>query len=176
MIKPASWPRGLVLVPLVGASDSLVNALALWVAWVLISLAHGAAMTFLRTRLTACQQLLASIVLAATMTACADLLAQAWMLERHDALSLYPGWIALSCVTLERLIVVETRMLAHLRLAGQFGLLIISLGALREMIGASVPLALLVPGGFILLGLLLAAYQAWTSTPPRSPLEEKPRP
>jgi electron transport complex protein RnfE len=171
MIKPASWPRGLVLVPLVGASDSLVNALALWVAWVLISLAHGSAMTFLRTRLSVRQQLLASIVLAATMTACA-----AWMLERHDALSLYIGWIALSCVTLERLTVVETRMLAHLRLAGQFGLLIISLGALREMIGASVPLALLVPGGFILLGLLLAAYQAWTCTPPRSPLEEKPRP
>jgi len=176
MIKPASWPRGLVLVPLLGASDSLVNALALWVAWVLISLAHGSAMTFLRTRLSVRQQLLASIVLAATMTACADLLAQAWMLERHDALSLYIGWIALSCVTLERLTVVETRMLAHLRLAGQFGLLIISLGALREMIGASVPLALLVPGGFILLGLLLAAYQAWTCTPPRSPLEEKPRP
>ncbi|MCL6703449.1 Rnf-Nqr domain containing protein [Pseudomonas sp. T1.Ur] len=176
MIKPASWPRGLVLVPLVGASDSLVNALALWIAWVLISLAHGSAMTFLRTRLAACQQLLASIVLAATMTACADLLAQAWLLERHGALSLYIGWVALSCVTLERLTVVEPRLLAHLRLAGQFGLLITSLGALREMIGTSVPLALLAPGGFILLGLLLAAYQAWTGIKPRSTLEETPRP
>jgi len=176
MIKPASWPRGLILVPLVGASDSLLNALALWLAWALISFAHGSAMTLLRTRLAACQQLLASIVLAATMTACADLLAQAWMLDRHDALSFYIGWIALSCVALESLTVVEHRMLAHLRLAGQFGLLITSLGALREMIGAGVPLALLAPGGFILLGLLLAAYQAWTCTPHRSPLEEKPRP
>ncbi|MCW1243286.1 NADH:quinone oxidoreductase [Pseudomonas sp. SAICEU22] len=176
MIKPASWHRGLVLVPLVGASDSLVNALVLWLTWVLISFAHGLTMALLRPRLTACQRLFAAIILAAAMAACADLLAQAWILERYGTLSLYIGWIALSCVALEHLTIIEPRMLAHLRLAGQFGLLISSLGALREMIGAGVPLALLAPGGFILLGLLLAAYQAMTCTPSRSSLEEKPRP
>ncbi|MFW9267429.1 Rnf-Nqr domain containing protein [Pseudomonas sp. NR3] len=170
------WSRGLVLVPLVGASDSLVNALVLWLAWVLISLAHGSTLALLGPRLTDRQRLIASCVVAAAMTACADLLVQAWMLERHGALSMYTAWIALSCVTLEQTAVVERRWLAHLRLAAQFGLLIVSLGALRELIGRGVPMALLAPGGFILLGLLLAAYQAWTGTNPRSTQEETPRP
>lgn len=171
-----SWPRALVLVPVVGASDSLVNALILWLAWVVISFAHGSAMALLRRRLTACQQLLASIAVAAAMTACTDLLAQAWILERHGPLAVYIGWIALSCVALEHAATIERRMTVHLRLAGQFGLLIIILGALRELIGRGVPLALLAPGGFILLGLLLAAYQAWIGTETRSTLEETPRP
>lgn len=171
-----SWPRALVLVPVVGASDSLVNALILWLAWVVISFAHGSTMALLRPRLTACQQLIASIAVAAAMTTCADLLAQAWILERHGALAVYIGWIALSCVALEHTATIERRMTVHLRLAGQFGLLVIILGALRELIGRGVPLALLVPGGFILLGLLLAAYQAWIGTKTRSTLEETPRP
>ncbi|WP_325919277.1 Rnf-Nqr domain containing protein [Pseudomonas frederiksbergensis] len=170
-----SWPRALVLVPVVGASDSLINALILWLAWVVISFAHGSTMALLRPRLTACQQLIASIAVAAAMTACADLLAQAWILERHGALAVYIGWIALSCVALEHT-ATERRMTVHLRLAGQFGLLVIILGALRELIGRGVPLALIVPGGFILLGLLLAAYQALIGTKTRSTLEETPRP
>ncbi|WP_434609097.1 Rnf-Nqr domain containing protein [Pseudomonas sp. R1-7] len=171
-----SWPRALVLVPVVGASDSLVNALILWLAWVVISFAHGSTMALLRPRLTDCQQLLASIAVAAAMTACTDLLAQAWILERHGALAVYIGWVALSCVALEHTATIERRMTVHLRLAGQFGLLIIILGTLRELIGRGVPLALLAPGGFILLGLLLAAYQAWIGTKTRSTLEETPRP
>ncbi|WP_434578188.1 NADH:quinone oxidoreductase [Pseudomonas sp. Z5-35] len=176
MNKPAAWTRGLVLVPLVGASDSLINSLLLWCAWVLISFTHGGTMILLRQRLTANQRLLASVVLAATLTACAGLVAQAWLLERHAALSLYIGWIAVSCVALEHATIVEPRMAAHLRLAGQFGLLIITLGALRELIGRGVPLALLAPGGFILLGLLLAAYQACKTIKAPSPQEEPPRP
>lgn len=172
----AYWPRGLMLVPLVGASDSLVNALILWLAWVVISFAHGSTMALLRSRLTNCHQFIASSLVAAAMTACADLLAQAWILERHGALAVYIGWIALSCVALEHTATIARRMTAHLRLAGQFGLLIVTLGALRELIGRGVPSALLAPGGFILLGLLLAAYQAWIGTKTRSTLEETPRP
>jgi electron transport complex protein RnfE len=176
MSNSAYWPRGLVLVPLVGASGSLVNALILWLAWVLISFAHGLTMALLRPRLTDRHGLIASSLVAAAMTACADLLAQAWILERQDALSVYIGWIALSCVALEHVAVGERRLTVHFRLVGQFGLLAISLGTLRELIGSGVPLALLAPGGFILLGLLLAAYQAWIGNKTRSTLKETSRP
>jgi len=82
----------------------------------------------------------------------------------------------------------------RLRLCGLFGALMAGLGVLRELIGngtfgshlpwltgtaqadwqgwvltadGGLHLATLVPGGFILLGLLIAAHQAWTrSTPP----------
>ncbi len=177
MNKPLLLTRGLLLVPLVGASDSLANALSLWLAWVLISAGHGLAMGLVRSHLTAPQRLLASIVLAATLTACAGLVAQAWMLEMYQPLSLYIGWIALSCVALEHDdIFVGSRLPEHLRLAGVFGLLMIGLGALRELIGNAISLALLAPGGFILLGLLLAAHQAWTGASPPSTIEETPRP
>ncbi|WP_210640311.1 Rnf-Nqr domain containing protein [Pseudomonas sp. Tri1] len=177
MNKPWVLTRGLLLVPLVGASDSLVNALGLWLAWALISLAHGLAMAALRSRLTAPERLLASIVLAATLTACAGFAFQAWALELYRALSLYIGWVALSCVALEHEDhCIDSRLPGHLRLAGLFGLWMIGLGTLRELIGSGIPLARLAPGGFILLGLLLAAYQAWTAAKPHSSVEETPRP
>jgi Na+-translocating ferredoxin:NAD+ oxidoreductase subunit E len=168
--------RGLLLVPLVGASDSFAGALGLWLAWALVILGHGLAMSLIRPRLTAYQRLLASVVLAATLAACAGFAAQAGALELYQPLSLYFGWIALSCVVLEREgFFVEPFWSARLRLAGMFGLWMIVLGALRELIGQGIPMILLAPGGFILLGLLLAAHQAWTAGAPHSTVEETPR-
>ncbi|KGU85086.1 Rnf-Nqr domain containing protein [Pseudomonas mediterranea] len=172
-----SLTHGLLLVPLVGASSSLVNALGLWVAWMLISGGHGLAMGLLRPRLSAYQRLLTSIVLAATLTACASLVAQAWWLEWYRPLSLYVGWIALSCVAQEHdSSFIEPRLPGYLMLTGLFGLLMLCMGALRELIGKGTPLALIAPGGFLLLGLLLAAYQAWMPAKTQSSLEETPRP
>ncbi|QBZ91478.1 NADH:quinone oxidoreductase [Pseudomonas viciae] len=177
MNKPWVLTGGLLLVPLIGATNSLAGALGLWLAWVVITLGHGLAMGLVRPRLTAYQRQLASVLLAATLTACAGLAAQAWALELYRPLSLYFGWIALSCVALEHEGgFIEPRLPASLRLAGLFGLWMIGLGALRELIGSNLPLALLAPGGFILLGLLLAACQAWTAAKPHSTIEETPRP
>lgn len=176
MNKPWGLTRGLLLVPLVGASHSLVDALALWLAWALILSCQGLAMGLVRQRLTSGQRLLAAIVLATTLTTCTGLVIQAWALELYQPL-MYMGWIALSCVALEHGgFFVESRLLVRLRLVGGFGLLMLSLGAIRELIGSGLPLALLAPGGFILLGLLLAARQAWTAAKPPSTLEETPRP
>ncbi|MGD8220697.1 Rnf-Nqr domain containing protein [Pseudomonas thivervalensis] len=177
MNKPWGLTHGLLLVPLVGASDTLVGALVLWLAWTLTLCCHGLAMGLVRKRLAAAQRLVASLVLAASLTTCTDLVIQAWALEWYRPLSLYMGWIALSCVALEHVgFFTESRLPGRLRLAGVFGLLMISLGAVRELIGSGLPLALLAPGGFILLGLLLAARQAWTAAKSPSTLEETPRP
>lgn len=177
MNKPWGLNHGLLLVPLVGASDSLISALGLWLAWALISLGHGLAMGLVRPHLSAYQRLLASIVLAATLTTCAGLATQAWALELYRPLSLYLGWIALSCVALEQGgSFIEPRLPGRLKLTGLFGILLIGLGALRELIGSGMPLASLAPGGFILLGLLLAACRAWTNATPPSTIEETPRP
>lgn len=175
MNKPV-LTRGLLLVPLVDASSSLTNALGVWLAWVLISFGHGWAMTLAGPRCTTYQRLVAAILLAAALSACASLVAQAWLPEWSASSSLYLGWIALSCVALDQAPVDESRVADRLRLAGQSGLLMAILSALRELIGNGVPLALLAPGGFILLGLLLAAHQAWTASKPHPPLEETPRP
>lgn len=177
MNKPWGLTHGLLLVPLIGASASLVGALGLWLAWALILFCHGWAMGLVRGHLAAPQRLLASLVLAACLTTCTGLVIQAWALDLYRPLSLYMGWVALSCVVLEHGgIFIESRLPGRLRLAGVFGLLMIILGAIRELIGNALPLALLAPGGFILLGLLLAARQAWTAAKSPSTLEETPRP
>lgn len=177
MNRPWWLTRGLLLVPLIGASDSLAGALGLWLAWALVILGHGLTMSLVRPRLTACQRLLASLVLAGTLSACTGLAVQAWAPELYRSLNVYIGWIALSGVVLEHEgLFAKSRWPGRLRLAGLFGLSMLSLGALRELIGNGLPLALLAPGGFILLGLLLAAWQAWTAARPPSTTEETPRP
>jgi len=177
MSKPWVLTQGLLLVPLVGASDSFAGALGLWLAWTLVILGHGSVMGLLRPRLTTYQRLLASVVLAATLATCAGFAVQAAALEMFQPLSLYFGWIALSCVVLEHEgFFAESSPPARLRLVGLFGLWMTGLGALRELIGSDIPMILLAPGGFILLGLLLAAHQAWTAVTPHSIVEEKPRP
>ncbi|MGN8344268.1 Rnf-Nqr domain containing protein [Pseudomonas sp. SMV71] len=172
-----SWPtRGLLVVALVGASDSLAGALGLWLAWALVILGHGLAMRLVRPRLTTGQCLLASVVVAATLSACTGLAVQAWALELYRSPDVYMGWIALSCVALEQQgFFVESRWPGQLRLAGLFGLSLLGLGALRELIADGLALTLLAPAGFILLGLLLAAWQAWTIAHPSSSTEETPR-
>lgn len=176
MNKSPWLTRGLLLVPLIGASDSLAGAFGLWLAWAAVILGHGLVMSLVRPHLTVCQRFLACLVLAATLTACTGLAFQAWALELYRSLSVYIGWIALSCVVLEHEgFFVESRVSGLLKLAGLFGLSMFSLGALRELIGNALPLALLAPGGFILLGLLLAARQAWIARP-HSTFEETPRP
>jgi len=177
MNKPSPLNRGLLLVPLIGASDSLINAMGLWTAWMLISLGHGLAMSLSRPHLTAWQRILVSLVLAATLTTCTDLVAQAWLPQLYGPSSLYIGWIALSCMVLAHdHSFIDSGLRGHFKLAGMFGLSMIGLGALRELIGHGTPIALATPGGFLLLGLLLAASRAWTSAKPSSSAEEMPRP
>ncbi|MDO7897168.1 Rnf-Nqr domain containing protein [Pseudomonas citrulli] len=176
MNKPWALTRGLLLVPLIGATASLTGALGTALAWALVTMVHGAAMDTVRHRLTAHQGLLACVVLAATLTACAGLFLKAWVPEPYRVSDLYLGWIALSCVVLERQdTFIGRRLLARLGLAGLFGLWMLGLGAARELIGRGLPLASLAPGGFILLGLLLAARQAWTAARPHSPTKDTPR-
>lgn len=153
------------------------SALGLWLAWTLISLGHGLAMGLLRPRLAAWPRSLACVIVAATLTACASLAAQAWAPESYRPSALYIGWIALSCVVLEYdHAFVGSRLPGHAQLAGLFGLSMIGLGALRELLGHGTPLAQLAPGGFLLLGMLLAARQAWKPAKKPSPPKEMPRP
>jgi electron transport complex protein RnfE len=142
---------------------------------------YGLKMHIVRPRIVADLQLLASILLAATLTSLAALALQAWAFELHQALGIYIGLIALQCVVLEHNGFFQQA--GRLRLAGLFGVLMISLGLLREIIGhtsqvspglawlsgsgwlfaadGGIRLVVLAPGGFILLGLLIAAKQAW---------------
>ncbi|MHC8337848.1 Rnf-Nqr domain containing protein [Pseudomonas sp. HLT2-19-2] len=193
MNKSSSLQNSLMLAPLIGATDSLVSALGLWLMFIVVINAFGVCMGALRSRLLPATHLLAGVLLAATLTSCAELAAQLWSLQWHHHVGFYAGLIALQCVVLENTGFFQSARRDRLRLCGLFGALMAGLGLLRELIGngtlgshlpwlagtaqvdwqgwvltadGGLHLATLAPGGFILLGLLIAARQAWTRSTP----------
>jgi electron transport complex protein RnfE len=194
MSKPSQLQNTLMFVPLIGATDSLVNALGLWALFIVVISVFGLGMNALRSRLLPAARLPASVLLAATLTSCAELGAQVWSLQWHQHVGIYAGLIALQCVVLEHCGFFQSPWRERWRLSGLFGAAMVALGLLRELIGdgtlgnhlpwlaaathanwqgwvltadGGLRLATLAPGGFILLGLLIAAWQAW-HRPPRS--------
>ncbi|RAI72825.1 NADH:quinone oxidoreductase [Pseudomonas fluorescens] len=182
----------LMLTPLLGATHSLMAALGLCLMFMVVTRLFSLGMGALRPRLILTTHLLASILLAATLTSCAELMAQAWSLQWQQHLGFYGALIALQCVVLEHTGYFKRDWRQRLRLDGLFATLMIVLGLLRELIGngtlgnhlswlsgatqtdwqgwmlvtdGGLRLATSVPGGFILLGLLIAAWQAWRPAP-----------
>ena len=167
MSKSANLQNSLMLAPLIGATDSLVTALGVWLMFIVVISAFGASMAALRSRLIPASRLLAGVLLAATLTSCVELAAQVWSLQWHQHSGLYAGLIALQCVVLEHTGFFQSAWRERLRLCVLFGVLMVGLGLLRELLGdAGVRLATLALGGFILLGLLIAAWQAWPRPTP----------
>lgn len=162
-----SLQHSLMLAPLIGATDSWMTALGLWLLFALIVSAYGFGMALLRPRLEQTARLIAGILLAATLTSCAQIALQAWSLEWHRHAGIYIGLIALQCLVLDHTGFFQGTWRQRLRLCGLFGALMLGLAALRELIGlGGLHLATLVPGAFILLGLLIAAWQALPRQPP----------
>ncbi|MHC8409853.1 Rnf-Nqr domain containing protein [Pseudomonas sp. Hz4] len=193
MNKSSSLQNSLMLAPLIGATDSLVSALGLWLMFIVVINAFGVCIGALRSRLLPATHRLAAVLLAATLTSCAEVVAQLWSLQWHHHVGFYAGLIALQCVVLENTGFFQRTWRDRLRLCGLFGALMAGLGLLRELIGngtlgihlpwlagtaqvdwqgwvltadGGMRLATLAPGGFILLGLLIAARQAWTRSTP----------
>lgn len=189
MTNAVTLRNSLLLAPLLGVTGSLVNALSWGLMLLTVVVAYAVAMRGLRPRLTESLRLPASVILAATFTGCADLALQLHSLPLHHSLGFYPGLIGLQCVVLEMNGFFIHHTLRHrLRLLGLSACLLLLLGAVRELLGsgslgnhwgwlagsiddcgalwiwvtaASPHLLALTPGSFILLGLLIAARQAW---------------
>lgn len=176
MNRSATLQNSLMLAPLVGAADSLLSALSLTLVSLLVVGLYGAKMSVVRPRIPQPLRLPAALALAATLTSLAMLAVQAGALELQQHLHLYLGLIALQCVVLEyNGFFTDTTLPHRLRLCALFAGLMVTLGALREGLGhgslalwlawldhpGNARFAIIAPGGFILLGLLLAARQAW---------------
>ena len=193
MNQSAALSNTLMLTLLLGTSGSLAGALVALLMFASVVGLYGLCMPVLRSRLTGTSALLASLLLAATFTSCADLLAQRWFLPWQQTFGLYAGLIALQCVVLEHKGFWRSSLVERLKLCGMFGGLMLLLAGLRELIGhgslgrglsedwpgfvvfsEGLHLITLIPGAFILLALLLAARRALTR--PHSISKETHRP
>lgn len=188
MSKSSPLQNSLILAPLIGATSSVMSALSLWLMFIVVIGVFSGVMGVLRPRLHTATHLLASVILAATVTSCVEIWVQAWSLQWYQQMGIYSALIALQCVVLEHWGFLQTSWRNRLRLCGLFGALMLSLGLLRELFGkgtlgahltwlaggiqtdwqgwllnvdGGLRIATLAPGGFILLGLLVAAWQAW---------------
>lgn len=176
MNRSATLQSSLMLAPLVGATDSLLSALSLALVSLVIIGLYGMKMSVLRQRMPQPLRLPAALALAASLASLAMLAVQAAALELQQHLHLYLGLIALQCMVLEYNGFFTDNSSSHrLRLCALFTGLMVTLGGLREGLGhgslalwlawldhpGNARFAIIAPGGFILLGLLLAAKQAW---------------
>lgn len=180
MNRPTNLTNALMLVVLLGTSTTLASALGMLLMSGAVVAVYGVCFGALRSRLSDSDRMLASLLLAATLTSCANLLAQRWALQWQQSLGIYTGLIALQCVVLEYNGFFAQAFGLRLKFFGLSSGLLIALAGLRELfgqghIGRGLPdwqglvlfdeglhLFTLVPGAFIVLGLLLAARQAWT--------------
>ncbi|MCY1392466.1 Electron transport complex subunit RnfE [compost metagenome] len=178
MNKHAPWFAPLGLALLLGASQTLVQALSLVLATVAVLLMYSLIMAPLRRHLPPGMREAACLLLSAAIVSCLDLGLRAWALEVQQGLGLYLPLISLNCLFLERTRIEQAgTSLPPLGAIAGYGVLALILGLCRELLASGglssgwslvretsgLHLATLAPGSFILLGLLIAAYRALRS-------------
>lgn len=131
----------LSLTPLLGASDSLIKALGLALATLALLTLFCALRALLHPWLTPRSRMPATILLAATLTSCAELGIQALSVELHQALGIYLALLAMHCLLIEHSGVLNDcgMLRAGARgflLAGAASGLLLLFGLLRELLGA----------------------------------------
>lgn len=176
-MKPGLW---LSLAPLLGASELLIKALGLSLVALPVLTVVGAVAWLLRQHGHVLRTLAALLTASALLTL-ADLLLQAGAFELRVALGIYLPLLVVSALAWTEQ--APAHWHSGLRTGLLFSAIALLLGALRESLGSGtllnqgdwlfgsgagswavqipgftgLPLLALVPGGFILLGLLLAA-------------------
>ena len=177
------------LCPLLGVSNSAVNALGLALASMLVLTCSNIAVSLVRGVVNTAVRLPAFVMIIAALTTCIELLMQAFTYELYQILGIFIPLITTNCVILGRADGFAAKH--NPLLAGYdgfimgigFGVVLVVLGALRELFGTGAVfanldlllgpiaadwqltlvedykgflLAILPPGAFIVLGLLIA--------------------
>ena len=182
------------LCPLLAVSTSVVNAVSLALATVLVMALASGAVAALRTLIPHEIRIPVFLLIIAALVTCLDLAFNAWLHSLYLVLGIFIPLIVTNCIVLAR---VEAFAAKNSPLAAAWdgaamgvGLLwvLALLGGARELIGSGtlfagidmiIPgarplhllgeeyhgllIAILPPGAFILLGLMIAARNAWVA-------------
>lgn len=176
------------LCPLLAVSNSVVNALGLGLATILVLAGSNLTVSLIRKRVLDAIRLPVFVLIIAAFVTCAELLMQAFAFELYLALGIFIPLIVTNCAILGRADAFASRntplpaLLDGLMMGLGFAAVLLVLGSLRELIGTGrlfanmhllLPiesdwtvtvvedyrgflLAILPPGAFLFLGLLLA--------------------
>ncbi len=177
------------LCPLLAVSGSVVNAMGLGLATMLVLTGSNIVVSLIRNRITEAIKIPAFVMIIATFTTCAELLMQAFTYELYQILGIFIPLIVTNCTILGRAEAFASKnpviasALDGLMMGAGFALVLILLGAIREVIGSGTLfagmdllfgpsaqswridlfgegygflVAILPPGAFIVTGLLIA--------------------
>ena len=177
------------LCPLLGVSNSVVNALGMGLATALVLACSNAAVSLIRNAVTDAVRLPVFVMIIAALTTCTELLMQAFTYELYQILGIFIPLITTNCIILGRAEAFAAKnKVSHAAFDGLmmgigFGLVMVVIGAVRELLGTGVLfanmqllfgpiaenwqltlfsdykgflLAILPPGAFLVLGLLVA--------------------
>lgn len=129
------------LCPLLGVSNSVVNAIGLGFATLLVLTCSNLAVSLVRNQVTEAIRLPAFVMIIAAFTSCVELLMQAFTYELYQILGLFIPLIVTNCTVLGRADAFASKhsplpsILDGLMMGTGFALVLILLGAVREMIG-----------------------------------------
>ncbi len=177
------------LCPLLGVSSSVVNALGLGLATMLVVTGSNIAVSLIRRQVNDAIRLPVFVMIIAAFTTCIELLMQAYTYELYRILGIFIPLIVTNCVILGRADGFASRnpvlpsAFDGLMMGSGFAIILVLLGALREVIGQGTLLAnmdllfgsvvsdwtmtvipnykqflfaILPPGAFVFLGFLIA--------------------
>lgn len=141
------WKNNPVLVqvlglcPLLGVSSSVVNALGLGLATMLVVMSSNMAVSLIRRQVNNTIRLPVFVMIIAAFTTCIELLMQAYTYELYRILGIFIPLIVTNCVILGRADAFASRnplwpsAVDGLMMGAGFALVLFILGALRELIG-----------------------------------------
>lgn len=175
------------LCPLLAVSASVVNALGLGLATTLVLFGSNLAVSLIRNQVTEAVKIPVFVMIIATFTTCTELLMKAYTFELYQILGIFIPLIVTNCTILGRAEAFASKnpplpaALDGLMMGLGFALVLVVIGAIREIIGSGtlfanmqllfgpsaanwtitimdrgLLVAVLPPGAFIVVGFLVA--------------------
>ncbi|MCL4162233.1 UNVERIFIED_CONTAM: hypothetical protein GTU68_056056 [Idotea baltica] len=139
--KNAALVQLLGLCPLLAVTGTVVNALGLGLATLLVLVGSNVAVSLIRNQVTDVIRLPAFVMIIAAFTTCTELLMKAYTYELYQILGLFIALIVTNCTILGRAEAFASKNPAHLAaldglmMGLGFMAVLLALGAIRELLG-----------------------------------------
>ena len=149
------------LCPLLGVSNSVVNALGLGLATMMVVMGSNIVVSLIRRQVTDAIRLPAFVMVIASLTTCIELLMQAYTYELYSILGIFIPLIVTNCIILGRADAYASKnpilpsAFDGLMMGTGFAAVLVLLGAMRELVGQGT----LFSGMDLLFG---PAAESWT--------------
>ena len=160
------------LCPTLAVTTSVENAVGMGCAATFVLVCSNGLVSALRKLIPDAVHIPCYIVIIATFVTAVDLLMQAYLPALSDSLGIFIPLIVVNCVILGRAEAFACKNGIMLSLADGLGsgvgfaLGLVLIGAIRQFAGEYITVAILPAGGFIVFGLILAAfnrYEEWNA-------------